>query len=76
MRNGIRSAKRFINADRVEVRRLTAIHVNERQKEAKALSARIDGADQRDGHHSSETGVFGQDLGGLEAFMEGASFVD
>jgi hypothetical protein len=60
----------------VEVRRLASIHVNERQKEAKALSSRIDGAEQRDGHHSPKTGVFRHDLGGLEAFMECASFVD
>ena len=76
MRNRIRAAKHFINAYRVEVRRLAFLHINGGQKEAKALPARINGGDQRNRYQSPETGVFGHDLGRLEAFLEGAGFVN
>jgi hypothetical protein len=36
VRDGIRPAEGFINADRVEVRRLVTGHIDERQKETKA----------------------------------------
>ena len=55
---------------------LATRHIDERQKKAKTLAAGIDAEDQRDGHHFSETGVFGQDLVGLELFLEGPVCVD
>ena len=51
VRDGIRPAEGFINADRVEMRRLVTGHIDERQQETKALTACIDGEDQSDGHH-------------------------
>ncbi|QBR70327.1 hypothetical protein CU048_02455 [Beijerinckiaceae bacterium] len=41
MRDRIRPAKSFENADRVKVRRMAAIHIDERQKEAEALAGCI-----------------------------------
>src|SRR6516162_9578675 len=70
VRDGIRPAEGFINADRVEMCRLVTSHIDERQKETKAFAACIDGEDQSDGHHSSKTGVFRQDFVGLELFLE------
>ena len=71
VRNGIRPAEGFKNADGVEMRRLFTSHIDERQKETKAFAASINGENQSDGHHSSKTGVFRQDFAGLEFFLEG-----
>src|SRR6266478_4806870 len=76
VRNGIRPAEGFINADRVEMCGLASGHVNERQKEAKTLAACVYREDQSDGHHFSKTGVFGQDFAGLELFLKGSVCVD
>src|SRR5215471_2126783 len=71
VRDGIRPAEGFINADSVEMRRLVTGHVDERQKETKALTACIDSVDQSDGHHSPKTGIFRQNFVGLELLLEG-----
>ena len=46
MRDRIRTAESFIDADRVEVRGLAMGHVDERQKKAKPLAARVDGVER------------------------------
>src|SRR6516165_8438686 len=69
-RDGVRSAERFIDADRMEMCGLAMGHVNERQKEAEALPACVGSEDQSDRHHFAKTGVLGEDFTGLKLLLE------
>jgi hypothetical protein len=62
VRDGIWAAESFIDADRVKMRGLAGGHVNERQEEAKPLTADVDAGDQRDGYQFSKPGVIREDL--------------